>query len=762
MQSRARRPGNSSVVHLVFAGMLPLAGYIAELSTGMFEDVGCQLFPTPWHTATVGLAVALNLLLCLGLCASERLLPWRAAAVAFVTGTTLLYALAELPHLPIILVGFMFGLGVLAFAPYWTCLGFLWLWPDLMRQWKRSPRRGGQLAAILVPLVLLAPVTATATRLHYWRTSRWMQQAASSSEPAVAQAALAALRTAPLGAQLELCADGAGTGPRAWRRNGFYWFIDNLDERSHLSQQEARLAFYRAHGEDALERELPTNRQNSRFFDFGPNGALEPGNHTTSLDSSSLLLTVEPEAAVAKVDWQLRFTNRGDWNQEADLELLMSPDAVASGLSLWVAGTERPAAFGGVRTVQAAYDEIAVQQRRDPALLQEVAPGCLRLRVFPVPARGGSVQARVLLTMPLHLRDDGASLQLPSLHSTRCSLPSRHAVQVVDGTDVRDQSIENARLGDTVLSFRRGASRSRCRDADGDLVQELMPRAPSPPPARLVLVVDASASAGARLPHEETLFAGLPADLPCAMFMAGPLGFTRRDGPAGELGEWLRTQPFAGGIDAAPALQAAIEARGTDTPLVWLHGRQALLGAGTQQLLARLYQSEPICTLALAEGINVVRQRLAARIRRLPRTHDLAADLRWLLLHFDTPAVEPFALAGRVFLRAEQKPAAAAPVSDQMARLCAAQTARALASAGDWVGGAQLATRFRLATAGAGAVVLETDEQYDRHQLDPGAAVGTEPPEAIGGGPVPELPVWLMVLSGLAVAAFRLRRARVT
>jgi hypothetical protein len=54
--------------------------------------------------------------------------------------------------------------------------------------------------------------------------------------------------------------------------------------------------------------------------------------------------------------------------------------------------------------------------------------------------------------------------------------------------------------------------------------------------------------------------------------------------------------------------------------------------------------------------------------------------------------------------------------------------------------------------------VLERREQYDEHKLEPGAISGREPPELLGGQPVPEPATWLLLGSGLAVIAWRQRR----
>ena len=67
----------------------------------------------------------------------------------------------------------------------------------------------------------------------------------------------------------------------------------------------------------------------------------------------------------------------------------------------------------------------------------------------------------------------------------------------------------------------------------------------------------------------------------------------------------------------------------------------------------------------------------------------------------------------------------------------------------------RLAQKYRLVTAGAGAVVLETAEQYAQAGLEPAAPAGYVPPGTPSGNPVPEPETWLLVASGLLLAWLR-------
>lgn len=750
MQSRSQRPAHRSNAFVFFAAILPLAGYLAELLTGMFAETGCQLFPTPWYAAAIGLAVLLNLLLHLGVWLQPRQLPLRAAAVGYVSSVIAMTALAALPQLPVIVFMFLVLLGVLAFAPFWAGLGLLALWPDLLLRWLAAGLPRHRLLVLVLPSLLVAPVCVTAHRLAQRHTAALLQTVASAPDMATARAAAAELRALPLARQLELC---DSERPEAWlaRGDAGFWFVDSCIGPWRLDADAARRAFYRVHARPWTWYARPGAL--ARTVDSAPDDGWRPPPFL-ELRRSTLLVTAETAAAVARIDWQLQFANSSRRPLEVELDLELPAGAVASGLSLWIGGSERPAAFGSVDSAQRAYDRV-VARRRDPALLREVAPGQLRLSVFPVAANSSDTRVRVLLTAPLAQRGDRAWLQLPLLRARDCQLPSRHDLTIVDGERREQRLVATAAMA-TQLQFAAATGPARCTDAEGALTQQLIAMAPTALPQHLVVVVDGSpefAAAG------DAALAALPAEVDCTLFVAEPIGFARYDGRLGDaaLRPWLAAKRCEGGIDAVPALLAACEASTDDGMLLWLCGRQQAVCASPARLDTLLQRRAPLATLVLGDAPNLLRRLLGDRAPALPRTGDLAADLQWLCTHAPVNgAAEPFAGHRRQFTR--EAAGDATPVSDQMARLWAAQRARQLRAQGDAAAAARLAARYRLVAAGAAAVVLETREQYAQNELDPGAALGSEPPEPIGGGPVPELPVWMLVATGLLLLWLRRRR----
>lgn len=95
--------------------------------------------------------------------------------------------------------------------------------------------------------------------------------------------------------------------------------------------------------------------------------------------------TVRDGVASTEIDEVLR--NEGGADAEAVWLLPLPQDAVADGFTMTVGDREVQGEVLDARRAQEVYESI-VRRRRDPGLLEYFGEGCLRARVFPIPARG--------------------------------------------------------------------------------------------------------------------------------------------------------------------------------------------------------------------------------------------------------------------------------------------------------------------------------------------------------------------------------------
>ena len=115
------------------------------------------------------------------------------------------------------------------------------------------------------------------------------------------------------------------------------------------------------------------------------------------------------------------------------LQLALPPGGVVSRATLWVNGEEREAAYGGRGEVRAAYQRVAVQQRRDPLLVTSKGADRVLAQAFPVPRGGGTIKFKIGMTAPLEIIEAWkARLTLPALIDRNFSFPAdlRHNVWI--------------------------------------------------------------------------------------------------------------------------------------------------------------------------------------------------------------------------------------------------------------------------------------------------------------------------------------------
>ncbi len=134
-----------------------------------------------------------------------------------------------------------------------------------------------------------------------------------------------------------------------------------------------------------------------------------------------LRVTAEVRDGVATTRWRQVIRNHTSRPREARWVLPLPPGAAADQLRLTVDGVETTGEVLDAGRARGIYERI-VRQRRDPALLEYDGQGCVRARVFPVPARGQvtlEVRFRHVLPQDGGLLAYRLPLSAPSVDGTR-------------------------------------------------------------------------------------------------------------------------------------------------------------------------------------------------------------------------------------------------------------------------------------------------------------------------------------------------------
>jgi vault protein inter-alpha-trypsin-like protein len=772
------KPSPPSGWLLAFGVILPAIVIGIELVTHMCAQSFFDPMPTYWHVAAVAFVPACNLLIWSYLEYQPR---WNARWVEFANGAAIaiaaLYALLFLPLLPLAILAIVAGIGLLPLAPLAAFVSALRLRVALTRR-----RRGATLARPLIGGLVVGLVFVIALDVPPAATRIGIQMAGSDT-PAERERGLTLLRT--LGDDdllLRLCYGAAGrpTG----LLSGFVMLTSNnwIGDRSQriASPAQAREIYYRLHGVAFNTKPAPF-QDASRFADTqfdDDHGGTRVGGRVQGLTLASSRIdgSISGDDLVAYLEWTIEFKNSAAMDREARLQLALPPGGVVSRATLWVDGEEREAAYGGRGEVRAAYQQVAVVQRRDPLLVTTKGADRVLAQAFPVPRNGGTIKFKIGISAPLEItQSDQARLTLPALLDRNFSIgadtshsiwiESRQALSDASGLNstrldsrlyrisgtLDDRTLSGSRQAITVDRSPNVASRqARLGDAE-TIVQQI---ARGEPTRTLMLVIDGSARLSGTATKIVAALHAIPAGTKVGAIIAGeptarmPLG-PWSDAQSAAISKLIRSASFSGGQDNAPALAdalLALEAESQAT-LLWIHGPQPVSFAGSgarlEQATARLSRLPKVVLYSVEPGPNEVLPDApwAWGARSLPQTGAIDADLAGFFAR---------ATGDNQVTRRQQGPMTADVItgSDHIARLWANERVLELMrTGGNRADAVTLASQYHLVTPVSGAVVLENKQQYDAARLTPVSQSSTPTVPT-----VPEPHEWALII--IACAAF--------
>jgi hypothetical protein len=224
----------------------------------------------------------------------------------------------------------------------------------------------------------------------------------------------------------------------------------------------------------------------------------------------------------------------------------------------------------------------------------------------------------------------------------------------------------------------------------------------------------------------------------------------------------LKRFDFRGGQDNLPAISRAweIASQNPESVIVWIHEPVPLLFNSTDELRQR-WERRPsgahLFDLQTRRGANLITENLrgVAAVNRITRMGDAPQELGRLFSRFSGGS-QQFAITRSKLPGMRQVTASnSKETSKHLARLWASGEITSLLQVGDIKSSdaaMKLASSYQLVTPLTGAVVLETQEQYQQAGLEP-VKSGTVPT-------IPEPEEWLLILSALLVLSWVLFRRR--
>ena len=771
----------------VFGVVLPLAVLIFEMVSAFCGVVFFDPVPTWWHAGWIALVPAVNgWLLRGGRGVGDKA---RGVAAGFVLVTAVFYGLLFLPLLPASVIALIFfGLGLLSLTPVLTAIAAWRIGRRVKRDAAqpgkfRTGWRMGVLASLLVMTALEGP--------GLWTRLNLSAALADGKGSAAAVGRLRIFHSERV--LLKACYEGNRGTSMATDISGWItqsWRIPLMmiyqGDWQAADSQKVRDVFFRVTGRPFNTLPPPKTARGSvalgkrgdplEEFEFDDHrGGDQVAVRLKNLDLAQSRFDghVDGASRIGYGEWTMVFRNTSRQQKEARCQVKLPRDGRVSRLTLWVNGEPREAAFSTVSKVKAAYKAVAIVQRRDPVLVNMVGPDTVMVQCFPVPAHG-EMKIRLGVTAPL----DGLRWELPRIVECNFGLADEleHALWLQgdcafgltgtgkDLTDDKDGgghslpvTLDGASVMNSGIALCAGDLPAEtgmvwCEDrfakpSERILIREAstVTRPPAPPP---VVVIDGSQSlAGAK----DWITKALGNATECGLSLVLADDRARRVTVAE-----LEGYRFSGGRDNEPALREAIRlARESGGPIIWIHGPQAVGLSQSEallQLLERGMVRPVIHEVEAVAGPNRLAEAIyrTGCLHRGPGLSQPAEDLARFLIDMRGERRDNV-WKWRRAASADHLPGN--KVWDQLARSWAAAAAEDPDAELTESARSELAARYQLVTPLSGAVVLETQAQYDQHGLTP-ADGDTTPQIPV----VPEPSTGLLVM--LAGAAAMLRRRR--
>ncbi|MDP6525967.1 MAG: VIT domain-containing protein [Kiritimatiellia bacterium] len=785
------------VFALVFGVILPTFTLLFEIVSGFCACLSFDPVPSIWHALLLSVVPIANLAAYVAIRSSDYR---HAKGVGLINGAAVgvsaCYAIAFLPIAPFAVMALpAFGLGLLPLTPFITLVTGLRLRVKLRQMFEKEtglllPRIWIPLLAASLALCLLAAPTVLAfagikmackrdTRTQGIRLLRDYVE-----EDHLLRFCYSVNRPLSPAVLLEACSN----------------FVDLVlpGAMEEIRPQNAREVYYRVTGTPYNAVKAPAIRsirggtlgsavtQNDVDFDQGGD-AVAARIRGLSLVESRTESSVDADCGTSYTEWTLRFRNDSALQREARSQVLLPPGGVVSRLTLWIDGEEREAAFSGTGSVKAAYQKV-VRRRRDPVLVTSKGSDLVMVQCFPVPPGGGEMQVRLGITAPLSLESKSEGmLRIPqfvernfniapqaapelSLHSATairgivCQIGTPPTLSELDPHTVRG-NLEQAHITSPLsISFGRNRDRDLAWTEDmhgneGLIIRQRILGKQVATVKSFIFVIDGSRRMGRHGELIAEAIASVPADREMYVLLASddvvelyPLT-DAGEKTALELRHNLAASTFEGGRDSVPALIRAVElASGIpDCAIIWLHAPQPVELAALDSATDKLGRHSPtIYDLQFEAGPNVISRALEKKgfLRPVPVFGDVEADLRGFLGQLTGEKIP------LQYVRSRHEPQGdedlAEHASDHLARLWANGEVLRMAGSGstaDVTNAVALASLYQLVTPVTGAVVLETQQQYDEAGLLPVDA-GSTPRMS-----VPEPGTLALMIAGGVVAS---------
>ncbi|MBS1992082.1 MAG: hypothetical protein JSS83_16285 [Cyanobacteria bacterium SZAS LIN-3] len=717
-------------IFLFFGVILPALAMIFECTFHFCARHFFDPFPSPAHVVLFGLIPFSNYLVWLG---TRRDMSshyaFMSLASGMATGVACLYSLMFLPLTPLCcFFTLALGFGLLGLAPLLSL-------PCNLISGKTVCHLAGKKLTyfnahqvehighmIILVMVVAVELPSTLTRINLSR--------AADSNPVVAADGVRWLRKYGSAEVLQrACYERSGRATD---------ILGSLYESAHpLSVEETRRIFYQVTGKPFNSVPIPKSARATiqrvgavadpdglnagveDEFDLDTDIAGEAVSGVArglSVSQSKFDGKLEPDAALAGLDWSFSFTNDSKFDREARAKILLPPDAVVTKATLTVNNVERDATIM-VRSMARARYRRAVVEKKDPLLISTCGKDQILVQCYPVKP-GETMKVKLRMAAPLNItRRDKAALVLPAflernfevsapndvaLHSSKpiAAAGLTPVATAVSGDFEIGGQVDAAHLAgfNAVIEADRDKNTTAawCKTGKrfGDAVtRRVIEKARYNGVDKLIFVIDGSAAMQQFMPQIAEGLKSLPSTKQAHVQVVGDtvslLNPGMSAGGSAEMDaviEKLKSFKAEGGQDDFTALDNALRvatASGAESVgVVWIHAAQPESSAPNANVKAILDQAGPrplLFDMQLVAGPNEILSNLTpASLVRVQRAGSVADDLAALIAACESVPRPLAALSTPEMPAAEysvvttqEEPQAGVEVDDRLAKIWA-------------------------------------------------------------------------------------------
>jgi hypothetical protein len=369
-----------------------------------------------------------------------------------------------------------------------------------------------------------------------------------------------------------------------------------------------------------------------------------------SASQSEITGNIDPNTALASLNWSIAFTNDSKFDREARAKILLPPHAVTTKATLIIDNVERDATIMVRSQARARYKK-AVMAKKDPLLVSTCGSDQILVQCYPV-RPGQTVKVKLQIAAPMSItKDKQAKLMMPAFleRNFQVDTPVKVNIQSSDTLAAGGfkGDIENAKLAcfGAIVSAPRNAT-SEAISYEGkelpgqfNITRNLRPAAYTGINS-LLIVIDGSASMQQSFAQIAEALKAIPPSMQVQIKVVGDT--TTELYPGLQAGgsaavitaaETMKTMKAEGGQDDSATLDDALSlaAMSSKMAVLWIHAAQPVTSESSASIQASLKRAERplLFDLQVMAGPNELLNGVNSQktLVRVERSGDLTSDL---------------------------------------------------------------------------------------------------------------------------------------